>query len=211
MNYTILINKEKPLDSSYVPKRLVFYSEYNGKKIDPNYNTLLNKKVLSAFRKMQRKAIIDGKREGYSQGFYIIIDSAYRSYEYQKKIFEKTLEERGDEAYGYVAVPGTSEHQSGLAIDVALYCDGIYTDVFDDSYPEIRWLHKNAFRFGFILRYPKDCEEITGYKYECWHLRYVSPKVSRYMHRNNIKTLEEYHYLTHRGQKPKIRFKDQNN
>ena len=195
MDYTLLVNKDHPLEKDFIPDNLVVYHEYNGDKIDPNHQTLVNETVLLAFYQMQQSAMVEGMKQGFSEGFHFVIDSAYRSYRYQEKILEYNLIEKGEEAYNLVAYPGTSEHQSGLAIDIALFTNGKYNDEFDDSFPEIKWLHENAHRFGFIIRYPKNYEAITGFNYECWHLRYVTPEVSIYMYENKIKTLEEYHEL----------------
>lgn len=185
MNYQILVNKTNPVDKFFIPESLIEYLEYNGEKIAPDHKTLVEKETLFAFFKMQAEA----KKAGYA----ILIDSAYRSYEYQKKILDKVLEEKGEEAYKTVALPGTSEHQTGLAIDIALSRNGIYCDDFDDSAPEIQWLINNAYRFGFILRYPKGKENVTGYNYEYWHFRYVGKELSMYMKDNQITTLEEYY------------------
>ena len=188
MDYSILVNRDNPIDENYVPSNLVVYPEYNGPKIDSNHKTLVEEVALNAFYEMQSIAL----RE---TGYCFIVDSAYRSYKYQQKILMYNLELNGDEAYNYVALPGTSEHQTGLAIDIALNVNGEYTDQFDDTFPQIKWLFANAYRFGFILRYPKGMENITGYKYECWHFRYVGKDIALYMHNNNISTLEEYHEL----------------
>lgn len=185
MNYQMLVNKSNPLDKSFKPYELKEYLEYNGEKIDPNHKTLVEVETLIAFFEMQAAA----KKVGYG----ILIDSAYRSYEYQQQILNKVLSEKGEEAYKTVALPGTSEHQTGLAIDVALSRDGVYWDEFDDTAPEIQWLMSNAYQFGFILRYPKGKEDITGYNYECWHFRYVGKELSMYMKENEIETLEEYY------------------
>lgn len=187
----MLVNKQNPLDSSFEPQELVVYPEYNGPKIDPNHKTLVEATTLNAFYEMQAAAMKE-------QGYHIIVDSAYRSYAYQQKVLERNLAEKGESAYSFVALPGTSEHQSGLAIDVALYIDGEYTDQFDDTFPQIQWLFNNAHRFGFILRYPKGAEHITGYKYECWHFRYVGKEIALDMYDNNIRTFEEYHTLLKR-------------
>lgn len=186
MDYAMIVNKDNPLNKDYIPSNLVEYLEYNGLKIDPNHKTLVEKKTLEAFLLLQENA----KREGYN----IIIDSCYRSYEYQQLILQKNLIEKGEEAYLKVAIPGCSEHQTGLAIDVALNINGKYVDNFDDTFPEIKWLFENAYKFGFILRYPKGKEFITGYNYECWHFRYVGLELALEMHNNNIATLEEYYH-----------------
>ena len=188
MDYSILVNKDNPLDENYVPSNLIVYPEYNGPKIDANHKTLVEEVTLNAFYEMQQTAFKE-------IGYHYVVDSAYRSYAYQQKILQHNIKLNGNEAYKYVALPGTSEHQSGLAIDVALNIDGEYTDVFDDTFPQIQWLFANAYRFGFILRYPKGTENITGYKYECWHFRYVGKEIALYMRDNHILTLEEYHEL----------------
>lgn len=183
-----LINKENRLDKDFIPENLIEYKEYNGEKIDPNAKTLVVAEVLDAFTELQSNAKKDG--------FGFVIDSCYRTYEYQKKIFDHYVETKGiDYAIKYVAEPGCSEHQSGYAIDVALTRNGIYTDKFTDEDEEIKWLHTNCHKYGFILRYPKGKKDITGYNYECWHIRYVGKEISNYMHENNIETLEEYNQL----------------
>ena len=130
MDYTILINKQNSLPSDYVPDNLVEYPEYNGVKIDSTVKTLIVEHVLYEFYKMNEDA--------FKSGYYFILDSGYRSYAYQEKVLAKNICEKGEEAYSYVALPGTSEHQSGLAIDVALKRNGEYTDQFDDSCDEIK-------------------------------------------------------------------------
>lgn len=184
MDYSILVNKEHPLDKNYIPCDLVEYSEYNGSKIDHNHKTLVNKTALDAFFKLQVNAKLDGH--------HIVIDSAYRSYNYQMDILNHYLEYNGNQAYSFVVLPGTSEHQTGLAIDISVYKNGEYTDKLSEDMPEIVWMNNNAWRFGFILRYPKDCTHITGFKYEYWHFRYVGNEIAKEMHDKNIKTLEEY-------------------
>ena len=87
----------------------------------------------------------------------------------------------------YVAKAGFSEHQTGMSIDIA----SADTDVFLES-DEYDWLMENAYLYGFILRYPKSKEEITGYKCEAWHYRYVGKKIAKYIHDNNI-TYDEYY------------------
>lgn len=191
MKIDMLVNKEHPLDKDFVPEDLVIYTEYNGPKIDPNYKTLVDRETFNAFLEMQEAA----KKDGH----YIIIDSGYRSYEYQQRVLEDTISKKGEAAYSTVALPGTSEHQTGLAIDVALYRNTIYTDEFDENDPEIVWLRNNSYKYGFILRYPKGSEEITGFNYECWHFRYVGKDISYKMHDEGISTLEEYHEKYKKG------------
>ncbi len=188
MNYQMLVNKENVLDENYVPDNLVEYTEYNGEKINPSHKTLVETETLNAFFEMQKDARLNNVD--------FVIDSGYRSYDYQSEILKKNLIEMGEDAYKYVALPGTSEHQTGLAIDVALYKDGEYTDKFDDSFPEIKWLHENCYKYGFILRYPKGKEDITGYNYECWHFRYVGKELAYEMKEKELSTLEEYYLIS---------------
>lgn len=98
----------------------------------------------------------------------------------------------GNAAYDKVALPGTSEHESGLAIDCGIVIDGEYIDELPENAPITKWIHENCYKYGFILRYPKGKEEITGYKYEPWHLRYVGPKLAKYLTENDL-TLDEYY------------------
>ena len=188
MNYQMLVNKENVLDKNYIPDNLVEYTEYNGEKIDLNHKTLVETETLNSFFEMQKDARLNN--------YDFVIDSVYRSYDYQGQFLKQNLIEMGEEAYKYVALPGTSEHQTGLAIDVALYKDGEYIDKFDDSFPEIKWLHDNCYKYGFILRYTKGKEDITGYNYECWHFRYVGKELADEMKEKEISTLEEYYLLS---------------
>ena len=87
----------------------------------------------------------------------------------------------------YSARPGHSEHQSGLAIDINM------ADSAFDSSPEAKWLNDNAYKYGFILRYPKGKDNITGYMYESWHFRYVGTELANKLYNDgNWITLEEY-------------------
>lgn len=200
MLYDFLVNKKYPLSNDYVPENLVEYKGYNGVKIDPDYKTQIVAEVLENFKNMQQEAA--------KANVYLVLDSGYRSYKYQEKILENAIQEKGNAAYSYVALPGTSEHQSGLAIDLAIvrnidtddfndenYPHEGYCDDFDDSYPEMKWINDNAYKYGFILRYPMGKESITGFNYEYWHIRYVGKEASYYMHDNKIETLEEYHIV----------------
>ena len=178
MDYLILVNRDNLLNRTYVPIDLV-NSESNYKD-----EILVNKIVYKQFMKM--------KIEAMKYGYNIDIMSGYRDFDYQDKLYNKLILEKGfNYAFRYIAPPGASEHQTGLAIDVCIYRDNIcYIEHELDETQEIKWLHDNAYRYGFILRYPLDKENITGYNYESWHLRYVGD-IANYLHNNNL-TLEEY-------------------
>lgn len=196
MDFTILVNKNNLLKEDYVPENLIEIHEPTGEKIDKSYINRLNKTAYEFFKIMQKEAL--------KQGYEIFIDSSYRTYEYQKLVFEKNVEEHGIEhAKKYVAPPGGSEHQTGLAFDVIARRNGTMIEKSSDEDPEFIWMKENSYKFGFILRYPKDKEQITGFNYERWHYRFVGPEISIYMKENNIETLEEYHLLTNKKHQKK--------
>ena len=187
IDYEILVNKEHLLDKYYVPEGLVDINEPTGIKIDTTYVNRLDSEVYKSFKEMQKDAL----KEGYE----IFVDSSYRSYDYQEKVYNSYVAERGLEyATQYVALPGSSEHQTGLAFDVIYRRNGEMLDDQFDTDPEMIWLHENAYKYGFILRYPKGKEDITGFNYEPWHFRYVGKDLAFKMKERDI-TLEEYHNL----------------
>ncbi len=122
--------------------------------------------------------------------------SGYRPYDKQERIYRNKLKRvRGDveAADAYVARPGTSEHQTGLTMDVgmrSLSSDKNLSGAFGDSRGGI-WLRDNCWRFGFIIRYQEGWEEITGYSPEPWHIRYVGLEAAEKLHENNM-PLEEF-------------------
>lgn len=183
----VLVNKQFSLPENYEPSHLVY----------PNIPFIFNEKVEK--RKIRREAaeaierLFDAARK---DGVYLAGVSAYRSHATQKQIFNSFVQKDGEEkARIYSAVPGTSEHETGLAIDISGIegkCAAL--DCFAGS-KEAKWLAKHTGDFGFIVRYPKGKESITGYQYEPWHMRYVGPKISRYIVEKDI-ALEEYYNVT---------------
>ena len=125
-----------------------------------------------------------------AEGLNIWLASGYRSYDYQKRIYNNYSGIYGSEtADTFSARPGHSEHQTGLAIDV---------NSIDDSFggtPEAEWLAAHAHEYGFIIRYPKGKEHITGYKYEPWHIRYLGVDIATKVYNSGL-TLEEYLGIT---------------
>ena len=117
-------------------------------------------------------------------------NSAYRSYSDQEDTYNYYLEKYGQNyVNNFVAVPGYSEHQTGLALDVAAKD----SEIFEES-SEYTWMLENSYKYGFILRYPYEKQEITGYKFEAWHFRYVGEEIAKYVKENNI-TYEEYYIM----------------
>lgn len=115
--------------------------------------------------------------------FYLASNSAYRSYDTQVELY-------GDGSDPTTAPPGHSEHQTGLAMDIGTE-GGCSFECMDDS-AEGEWIRANGYRFGFILRYPADKVEITGYPHESWHFRYVGVELATEMHDRGVTTLEEF-------------------
>lgn len=183
MKKDIIVNKENKLKSDFIPNDLVLYENKYASHIDKEHQIYVDKETLYYFNLMAKDA--------NTLGYIIVIDSAYRSYEYQNIILDTFIEKMGDLAYTRVALPGTSEHQTGLAIDISIIREEKYVTELSNKIEEMNWLFNNAHRYGFILRYPQDKESITGYKYEPWHFRYVGIKIATLIYTNNI-TLEEY-------------------
>lgn len=175
-DYDFLVNKNNKLPSTYIPSDLEPINESYSLK-----DKYLRHEAKIAFEKMAKQA----KKEGYN----VIAVSTYRDYNYQEKLYNNYVKNKG---FYYAdmasARAGHSEHQTGLAVDVA---DISYDyDNFENT-KEFKWMKKNCYKYGFILRYPKAQFHITGFKYEPWHYRYVGKDTAFYLYKKNI-TLEEY-------------------
>lgn len=135
-----------------------------------------------------------------AEGLYPILCSSYRTNQKQRDLFKKqvdkylaqglTEEEAEAEAAKWVAVPGTSEHQTGLAVDIVAL-DYQLLDEGQEDTPEQKWLMENSYKYGFILRYPTDKSDVTGIHYEPWHYRYVGKEAAKEIFEQGI-CLEEY-------------------
>lgn len=180
---TVLVNKQRQLPDQYTPNDLVF----------PNVPYLLPAK--SEKRQMRKEAAAALEQlfaAAKADGISLAGVSAYRSHAYQKALFNRYVQKDGlEKARTYSALPGTSEHETGLAIDVS-GADGkcAATSCFAGT-KEAKWLAQHAHEYGFIIRYPEGKDNITGYMYEPWHLRYVGNEVAQAITQKNI-TLEEY-------------------
>lgn len=187
INLQILINKENPLNKYFVPHDLI--STDDNKDNFHNYTDSNQKPTISL---QVYEKFLQLKKIASMYNYNILIDSGFRSYEYQKIIYDKSLEEKGYEYTSkMVALPGSSEHQSGLACDIACIKNGKYTDDISQEEELINFLMHNAHYFGFILRYPKGKEDITGINFEPWHYRYVGVEAATEMYYNEL-VLEEY-------------------
>ncbi len=177
---TILINKEFALPKDFVPKDLVKADM----PLSPRSNyPYMRKDAHDALKAMFEVAL--------DEGFELWFHSGYRSYASQKLLYENYVVRYGQvQADIFSAKPGHSEHQSGLAIDItAPSSEGPFSVFFGDS-AEGKWVAKHAHEFGFIVRYPKDKTEITGYMYEPWHLRYVGVELATQLYTSG-KVMEE--------------------
>ncbi len=123
----------------------------------------------------------------------LMLASGYRSYQLQVAVYNANLQKYGQAgADKQSARPGTSEHQTGLAADMEPVSRECETEQCFADLPEGKWLDANAYKYGFIIRYPLDKEAITGYEYEPWHIRYVGTDLSNELHKQNTPTLEDF-------------------
>lgn len=181
--YIRLINREHPLPETFVPEHLIDIGlPFEAAPDDPK--RLLECQAARAASQLFHAC--------HRCGLNLWAVSGYRSFRRQQELFTGSP---------FVAKPGTSEHQSGLALDVS--CPSIHMELSEkfSETGEGRWLKKNAPLYGFILRYPKNREEITGVPYEPWHIRYVTKPLASWLTITNL-TLEEYHSFPSRCPHP---------
>lgn len=184
MNILALVNKQFALPVNYEPKDLIrpkVKFSFGDQDIEKSY---LRKEAAQALESMFAKA--------KNSDIELLAVSGYRSYGRQKELYDAEVSKVGKEqAIQAVAVPGNSEHQTGLSMDISSESVNNYLTEEFETTREGKWLAKNAHRFGFILRYPKGKEELTGYQFEPWHFRYVGEKAASIIYKKNW-TLEEY-------------------
>lgn len=174
----MLVNKFYHLSKDYKPNDLVELSNNYAYGTDQK----VRKKAYNAFLNMWNSA----KKDEIT----LIVNSSYRSYEDQESVYNDYSAWYGEEEADKIAArPGASEHQTGYALDIQTYNSN--RNNFDKS-DAFKWLKKNAYKYGFILRYPKGKEYLTGYDYESWHYRYVGKDIAKYIQENKI-TYDEYY------------------
>lgn len=166
----VLVNAEHSI-GEYAPE----LGEFEGQKLD--------QRILEPMQKF-----VAGAR---AEGLSVFLSSGYRGYEEQQYLFTRKVEQYGEEkAATIVSRPGTSEHQTGLACDIT----DEYYELKNESLENTalyQWMSRHCQEYGFIVRYPKDKEEITGIIYEPWHFRYVGVEAATYMAEHNL-CLEEF-------------------
>lgn len=179
-DYIVLTNKENLLSEDYIPPDLV---------------KLTCKKISSdpiQMREVAAKALSDMFAAAKEDGIVLYAHSGYRSYRTQKTMYSNRLKKNNGKDDGVVAYPGSSDHQTGLGIDI-INKAGIgkkFTTAFAET-KEGKWVAENCWNYGFVIRYQKNKEDITQIMFEPWHLRYVGVQVAQYMHENDL-SLEEF-------------------
>lgn len=173
----ILVNKYNYVTEDYIPESLqIVSSKYSSKTV----------KLVSYAKEAFEELAAAAEKENYT----INAMSSYRDYAYQNTLYNNYAKKDGyDNADTYSARPGYSEHQTGLAVDIDNKKE--YFTNFEKT-KEYEWMQNNAYKYGFILRFPKDKVLETGYEYESWHYRYVGKEIAKYIHDNNM-CYEEYY------------------
>ncbi|WP_433946960.1 D-alanyl-D-alanine carboxypeptidase family protein [Paenibacillus sp. SN-8-1] len=180
----VLVNKQFGLPDDYEPKDLVY----------PNVPFTFSEKIDKRKMRKEAAAALEEMFAGAKEdGVYLAGVSAYRSKKTQTSLFNRYVKKDGlEKAKTYSAVPGYSEHQTGLAIDVSGSDGKCAAESCFGGTKEAEWLKEHAQEYGFIIRYPEGKESITGYKYEPWHIRYVGKEIAQDVTSKGI-TLEEYY------------------
>lgn len=181
---TVLVNKQYAFPEGYEPKDLVY----------PNVPFIFNEKIEKRMMREEAAKYLEKMfNAANQQNIHLAGVSAYRSSQTQTTLFNNYVERDGiEKAKTYSAVPGTSEHQSGLAIDVSGSDGACAADDCFANTEEAAWLADNAHKYGYIIRFPKDKENITGYQYEPWHIRYIGVNLATELYNKGL-TLEEYY------------------
>ena len=172
----VLVNKYHYLPDGYEPDDLGYVPGAYGN------NVPMRDVIVEPFKELQAAALEEIDVE-------FMPTTAYRGYSFQSTLYNRYVSEDGVEAADtYSARPGYSEHQTGLSIDLRNTALSSDIRLTDDNY---EWLSNNAYRFGFIIRFPEDKTYITGYQFENWHIRYVGKDAAKIIYENDL-TLEEY-------------------
>ena len=174
-------HKEEKHGVTYIDDILIVNKDIS---LPEHFNPGENKKARHALQKLLN--------DGNKQGFQLSNASGFRSYQSQEQLFDQYVQRDGEKAANkYSAKPGHSEHQTGLTYDiVSENTDTNFKTSFGNT-EEGQWLKDNAYKYGFIIRYPKNKTHITGYQYEPWHIRYVGKDTAKKLYKSN-ETLEEY-------------------
>ncbi|RPF50149.1 D-alanyl-D-alanine carboxypeptidase family protein [Aquisalibacillus elongatus] len=176
----VIVNKDRRLPMDFEPKNLV----------EPNV------KNDHSTKKLMRKEAADALEELFAgaeeAGYELYAQSGYRSIDTQRRIYNNNVNTRGQEwADKYSAVPGHSEHHTGLTMDVTIAALAFNLENSFGNTPEGQWVAEHAHEYGFVIRYPEGKSDITGYSYEPWHLRYFGEEMATDIYESGL-TVEEY-------------------
>lgn len=185
----VIVNKDNPLNpKDYTPVNLVTLT------IPLRSNITDDEKQIADLAAPALNNLVSAASQ---QGISFDMQSGYRSYDFQQQLYKNySSSETPNNIDSFSAKPGYSEHQTGLAVDLG----GVSNPACNvkpcfATTPESKWLGDNAYKYGFIIRYPESKQNITGYEYEPWHLRYVGIYLATNMKSKGIATLEEYFKL----------------
>ncbi|MDC7226104.1 MAG: M15 family metallopeptidase [Spirochaetales bacterium] len=181
--YDVLVNKQRRMPADYVPPDLV--------RVE--VPTILSFDEVNHLRQAASDALNEMFAAARTEkGYELLARSGYRSYKTQVMLYDLNVREYGEEQAARIsAQPGTSEHMTGLAMDISSpEVNYQLTKAFGETEQGL-WVAANAHRFGFIIRYPEGKEDITGYDYEPWHLRWLGPELAEEIYTRNL-TFEEY-------------------
>lgn len=179
--YFILVNRENRLSENYVPNNLI---EIKSRFLNYAEDDNLESTASEALNRMFNAAMEDG--------ISLVGVSGYRSYDMQRRLYDTRMIREGEaQTRSYTAEAGASEHQTGLAIDILSDEYSVLDEGFENT-RAFKWLNENCYKYGFILRYLKGKEDITGYNYEPWHFRYIGNEEAAMEIMNRGLTFEEY-------------------
>ncbi|HSW99629.1 MAG TPA: M15 family metallopeptidase [Patescibacteria group bacterium] len=183
----VVVNKPLPLAPlTYAPSDLVTPSI--PLRVPGNESMQVRKVTASALEQLFTAAKADG--------LHLMLASGYRSYTYQVGLYTGYVKTQGQSSADQASArPGHSEHQTGLAADIEPDTRKCELDACFGQLSEGIWLAANAYKFGFIIRYPADKVALTGYEYEPWHVRYIGVDLATELHKTGVKTLEEFFNL----------------
>lgn len=184
----VVVNKRRPLQpAGYTPSDLVA----------PNVPLRLNgEEPEMQLRKEAAEALEALVAAAKKDNLQLMVASAYRPYAFQQNLYNRYVTQQGQAAADtQSARPGHSEHQTGLAVDLEPTSQKCEVETCFAETPEGKWVAKNAYMYGFILRYQEGKDDETGYMYEPWHLRYVGKTLSTELHRIGNPTLEQFFNL----------------
>jgi D-alanyl-D-alanine carboxypeptidase len=184
----IIVNKQHPLQPiTYAPSDLRY----------PNVTLRVPGQTEMQMRDPAATALEKMFVGAEAAGYKLQVSTAYRGYSYQKTLYDGYVASAGQTAADQESArPGYSEHQTGLAVDIRAQSDKCSLEACFGTMPEGDWLATNAYKYGFLLRYPADKVKVTGYEYEPWHFRYIGTDLSQELHKQNIQTLEEFFGVT---------------